>query len=351
MMFVWSATNDLDTWAPLGLDGNVTGADFAQLADIGDYLTGLIVTNATAFIIRSQGLSYATATGNATSPFNFAHIGLGDEGEGSQITALLTQYDQAGLYVGNSDIYQVSNGIAVVGTKIKKALFDALDENSFRLFGNAACAVMMTSETVLFLLAVGNVIYIYNPSNATWQTITLAVLAADLYSLALGVFASSNTTASSNLFNQCSPIVAVELSPQVYQFYELSEGVPNILSLSEPPTVSFPVEELSFGRDITIDAMYRAISAAVSGDISIVYSLNGALFTTETLTSAKYNSVSVPPIEGQVFSSSSTTAGATTVHSPQLQISITPLLSTGTALVRLTKQAIFGSFDPKQRPV
>ena len=111
MIFAWSATDDLDTWAPLGLDGNVTGAGFAQLADIGDYLTGLIVTNATAFIIRSQGLSYATATGNATSPFNFSHIGLGDEGEGSQITALLAQYDQTGLYVGNSDVYQVANGI------------------------------------------------------------------------------------------------------------------------------------------------------------------------------------------------------------------------------------------------
>jgi hypothetical protein len=351
MIFAWSATDDLDTWAPLGLDGNVTGAGFAQLADIGDYLTGLIVTNATAFIIRSQGISYATATGNAASPFNFNHIGLGDEGEGAQVTALLSQYDQSGLYVGNSDVYQVANGISAVGAKIKTALFNALNENSFKLFGNTSCAVMTASETVLFLLAIGNVIYIYNPSNATWQTVTLSTSAVNLYSLALGVFASSNTTASSNLFNQCSPVVAIELSPQVYQFYELSEGVPNALSLSLPSSVTFPSEEVSFGRDITVDGIYSAISAQVSENVAVTYSLNGNVFSTQSLTPSEFDSLSTLPVETQIFSDSTTSAGAVTEHSPQLQISLAALPDTGTASVRLTKQAIFGSFDPKQRPV
>ena len=351
MIFAWSATNDLDTWAPLGLDGNVTGAGFAQLADIGDYLTGLIVTNATAFIIRSQGISYATATGNATSPFNFNHIGLGDEGEGAQVTALLAQYDQSGLYVGNSDVYQVANGITAVGTKINKALFNALNENPFKLFGNAACAVMTASETVLFLLAIGNVIYIYNPSNATWQTVTLSVSAVDFYSFALGVFASSNTTASSNLFNQCSPVVAIELFPKVYQFYELSEGVPNALSLSLPPSVTFPSEEIAFGRDITVDGIYSAISAQVSENVTVSYSLNGEVFSIQLLTPTEFNSLDVLPIETQVFPYSTTLSGAVTEHSPQLQISIAALGDTGTALVRLIKQAVFGSFDSKQRPI
>jgi hypothetical protein len=351
MIFSWSATLDLDIWNVLGLNGNVTGAGFAQLADIGDYLTGLIVTNATAFIIRSQGISYATATGNATSPFNFNHIGLGDEGEGAQVTALLAQYDQSGLYVGNSDVYQLANGITAVGAKINKALFNTLGENSFRLFGNAACAVMLTSETVLFLLAIGNVIYIYNPSNATWQTITLLVSAENLYSLALGVFASSNTTASSNLFNQCSPIVAVERSPQVYQFYELSEGVPNGSSLSLPPSVTFPSEEISFGRDVTVDGIYSAISAQVSENVSMIYNLNGNEFSIQSLTPSEFNSLGTLPVGTQVFPDSTASSGAVTEHSPQLQISIAALPDTGTALVRITKQAIFGSFDPRQRPV
>jgi hypothetical protein len=210
---------------------------------------------------------------------------------------------------------------------------------------------MLTSETVLFLLAIGNVIYIYNPSNATWQTITLLVSAENLYSLALGVFASSNTTASSNLFNQCSPIVAVERSPQVYQFYELSEGVPNGSSLSLPPSVTFPSEEVAFGRDVTVDGMYSAINAQVSEDVVISYNLNGNEFSFQLLTPAEFDSLSTLPVETQIFSDSTATSGAVTEHSPQLQISIAALPDMGTALVRLTKQAIFGSFDPKQRPV
>ena len=216
-----------------------------------------------------------------------------------------------------------------VGAKINTALFNALNENPFRLFGNAACAVMIVSETVLFLLAVGNVIYIYNPSNATWQTVTLTVSAVDLYSLALGVFASSNTTASSNLFNQCSPVVAVELSPQVYQFYELSEGVPNALSLSLPSSVTFPSEEVAFGRDITVDGIYSAVSAQVSENVAVSYSLNGNVFSIQSLTPGEFDSLSALPVETQVFPDSTTSSGAVTEHSPQLQISIAALPDTG----------------------
>jgi hypothetical protein len=69
------------------------------------------------------------------------------------------------------------------------------------------------------------------------------------------------------------------------------------------------------------------------------------------LTSVQLNSFIVNPVEFQVFSSSNSTAGAVTVHSPQLQISIVPLSDAGSAQIRFTKIAMFASYDPKQRPV
>ena len=87
-VLAWSAANSLDEWSPITTAGNVTGAGFEQIADIGDYLSGLVVANGTAFILRSQGISYATPTGNASLPFTVGHIGLGDEGEGCQIPQL-----------------------------------------------------------------------------------------------------------------------------------------------------------------------------------------------------------------------------------------------------------------------
>ena len=350
MIFAWSAPSNLDIWAPTDVSGNVTGAGFAKLADIGDYLTGLIVTSGTAFIIRSQGVSYATATGNATSPFNFAHIGLGDEGEGGQLTALVTQYDQAGAFVGNSDIYQVGNGIASIGAKIKTALFSSILGNTYKLNASISCASYLSDDMPLFTFVVGNVLYVYNSTNGTWQTMTLSVDAAGIDSILGGVFASANTSATSNLFNQCSPVVAVELNG-TYAFYSLVEGVPNTFAMSNPPTVSFPVEEVAFGRDITIDAMYVALNANVSEDTMVNFYINGTLFTSLVLPASEFNSLSGTPVELQVFSSSNSTSGAVTTHSPQLSYEIVPFVDTATAQVRFTKIALFASYDPMQRPV
>jgi hypothetical protein len=127
--------------------------------------------------------------------------------------------------------------------------------------------------------------------------------------------------------------------------------VPNALSLSLPPSVTFPSEEVAFGCDITVDGIYSAISAQVSENVAVSYSLNGNEFSLQSVTPTEFDSLLALPVETQVFPDSTTSSGAVTEHSPQLQISIAALPDTGTALVRLTKQAIFGSFDSKQRPI
>jgi hypothetical protein len=354
MMFLWSATNDLDTWASLGLDENVTGAGSARLADIGDYLTGLIVTSGTAFIIRSEGISYATATGNASSPFNFAHIGLGDEGEGSQLAALICQYDQTGGLVSNSDVLQISNGLSSIGAKIKQAIFSALQSNWSGLLTSTACTIFLVDELPIMLFMIGNEIYVYNTTNGTWQTITLSIPVDGLEYAGLGVFATSNNSPEINSYNQKTSVLAISTSfPLIYTFFSLGEGIPNINSISNSPTVSFPVEEVAFGRDVTIDALYVALAGSISGseEVEINFSIDGNVFSSLILTSAQLNSSIVNPVEFQVFSGSNSTAGAVTAHSPQLQISIVPLTDAGSAQIRFTKIAMFASYDPKQRPV
>ena len=350
MIFAWTEAGVLDEWSPINNVGNVTGAGFEQLADIGDYLAGLIVSNGAAFIIRSQGVSYATATGNATDPFNVTHIGLGDEGEGAQITSLVCQYDQTGAFVSNTDIYQVSNGLSSIGSKISAAFFNAIASNTSGFFASTACAVTLSDQVSLFLFLVGQVIYIYNASNGAWQTVTISIPLANIAYLDLSVFTTLNVFSSSNKFNQTFPVLAVVSTTGVTSFYQLSEGAPNSTSISNISTVNFVIEEISFGRDITIDAVYSAISANVSTSANVNYVINGQTFDTEILTSAVFNSVTAPPIEQQIFSSSDSTSGAITAHSPQLQITISPLTDGNFALVHLTKQTLFGSFDPKQRP-
>ena len=364
MIFAWSATNDLDTWAPLGLDGNVTGAGFAQLTDIGDYLTGLIVTNATAFIIRSQGVSYATATGNAASPFNFSHIGLGDEGEGAQVTALLSQYDQTGVYVGNTDIYQISNTIASIGARIKALLLSSLDVNGIST--SVATSVTLGGDSFPLLSFIVGVysgsyrttqttMFTYNPSNDSWMLQRVPFNEYTNYiviNAILGVFASLNTFAVTSVPSQASTVLARQGllygTLSVPSFIALTEGVPNNNSIVvQPASVTFVQEEICFGRDITIDGLYIALFAKVSENVVISFYISGAYFNSLTLTPAQFNTLEGIPVEVQLTSQT----GSFTVHSPQLSYAVTSIADAGTAQIRFTKFAMFGSFDPKQRPV
>ena len=382
MIFAWTTAGKLDNWNPLDLTGNITGAGFEQLADIADYLSGLIVTSGTAFIIRSEGISYATPTGNATLPFAIAHIGLGDEGEGAQISSLVCQYDQTGAYVGNSDVYQISSSISSIGAKIKALLFQAIASgNSFKLLSANTCSVYIGGDTFVLvnflapavvpsqgigLQRVTNVnIFAYNTSNASWVTFTYPVIIPNtlvrpvLATEFLGVFASSNTSAGANKYNQSLSVVGIQLEASSFlssttappQFFALQEGLTNINAISQASSVTFAQEELAFGRDITIDALYVSLVGDFSEDVQVTFSFSGVVFAVVTLSATQFNTLNSNPIELQIFPTTVNSSGAFTVHAPQLQIVVSGLPDNGTAQLRVIKVAWFGSFDPAQRPV
>jgi hypothetical protein len=363
MIFAWSSALNLDEWSPETAAGNVTGAGFEQLADIGDYLTGLFVSNGTAFIVRSQGLSYATATGNATSPFTIAHIGLGEQGEGAQATALVCQYDQTGAFVGNSNVYQVSGTISAIGDKIKKSLFSTLasvtqQASTTILASKAGNAFIAANVCVLICISIASTMYIYNASNGTWVTLSLPfpMTSSDSTFICLDIMSPVIFYARDSLYSASQFILASQHtyhpllgSPTVFapSFFKLTDGIGNINSANTlNAIVAFPQEELLFGRDVTIDALYVSLFADVSADTTVNFYINGILFSSLVLTSAVFNSLTGIPIECQVFPTSIFTS-----HSPQLSYQITPFGTTDTAQLQFVKIQLFGSFDPKQRPV
>jgi hypothetical protein len=148
----------------------------------------------------------------------------------------------------------------------------------------------------------------------------------------------------------------------------LNDGIANSASLSTTNSLTLPVEEVAFGRDITIDGLYLSLWANVSenvflsfyitGDVNIatpgvsaVYVPTTVLYATLELTPAQFNTLTGDPIEVQIFPSSGFGAGAITVRSPQLSVVVTPLADAGTAQIRFAKKAIFATVDPNQRPV
>ena len=370
MVMAWSASEDLDEWSPVTSQGFVTGAGFEQLADIGDFLAGIVVSNGTAFIIRAQGISYATATGNASLPFAVNHIGLGDEGEGGQIPQLICQYDQTGAFAGASNIYQVSGSVSKIGDKIACQFFSDLQSisglGSSNLVDAAICSVLIGGSE--FPLLVFSISYeendtklesfMYNPSNGTWMVFTYknGVGIAAIDRVLVSPLATINAPAGSNVYNQTlmaygfqQQLSGAELLPY---FFALQEGVPNSDSISHQATVSFPVEELLFGREITLDSLYLGLNADVSENTFVDFYINDILYATLELTPGQFNSVDIGtnPIEVQLFPLPAYGAGAFTVKSPQLSYKVRSLPDTGSALIRFTKLMMLGSFDPSQRP-
>jgi hypothetical protein len=394
MIFAWTSGENLDEWAPETVAGLVTGAGFEQLADIGDYLTGLIVSNGTAFIIRAQGVSYATATGNSTLPYSVNHVGLGDQGEGGQIAALVCQYDQSGVYVGNSDIYQVSGTIASIGAKIKSLIFAALQSfpNPGNAYDSVAVDIFTGGDTQpIVALSIGptpfavlssgiissNAIFLYNTNNGTWMAITLPHQISNdpatyITTTLVEALTSILTFAGSQQYNQTQLAVITQesvnnvLSAPVISL--LTEGVPNSDSLNNKPFITFPQEEVAFGRDVTVDGLYVSLWGDVVDNVTLnfyvtllqnitttpgapaVYESVQILFATLVLTSAQFNTLEGNPIELQLFPTYQG-AGAITGHSPQLSIQVNRETSTNSNLFRIAKLGMYCTVDANQRPV
>lgn len=367
MSVAWTAANELDVWAPETAAGLVTGAGFAQIDDIGDYLSGLIVSNGTMYLLRAQGISYATPTGNATLPFSFNHIGLGDRGEGAQLSSLVCQYDNTGAYIGNSNIYQISGSISAIGDKIKAAIFSALDSidslGVTNLISSAAGAALLGGDEfpiVAFSVVLNNgtlnlVTYVYNVTNGTWMPFTYAsgVGMGTIQTALTGVLSSLLTFADSNLYNQSNIAFGFQQQtdgvPGTPSFFALQEGIPNSDSILTQAGIIFPAEEVSFGRDITIDALYLALVADVSEIIYVDFYVNNTLYATLELDPSTYNTLAGNPIESALFASTYG-VGAFTTKSPQLSFKVRSLTDTGTAQIRFTKVQMYASYDPMQRP-
>lgn len=387
MIFSWSAANNLNEWNPVNSQGFVTGAGFAQLADISESLTGIVVSNNTAWIIRQQGLTYVTATGNGVEPFSFNNVSLGSNGEGAQIPTLVVQYDQAGMYIGNTNVYGLTQGITPMGEKIKKAIFDFLstlpdpittDPTLVQayLMSAAACGVQIGGEeSVTYAFMLGTNVYTFNAQTQVWMKMVIDFPAAPHFvgQGILGTLSNSGLASPGQGFRQGLLTLGRALynsgTAQIdgYDFYNYQEGVGGSGSLSitgTDPTVTFPIEEIMHGRNITLDSLYVSIQAAIPGSgilsgIGVVFTLYGQVIAdgvsipqviamqTLDLTSDQFpGGVDGNPTEFQIFSD----LGSFTINSPQLQITIGKPL-TGTAQVRFTKISLFGSFDPNQRPV
>lgn len=385
----WSTTNDFAQWDDIDSNGNATGAGGEQLADVSDMLTGLVVSNSTAFILRAEGLSYATALQGAELPFDINHVALAKDGQGCPSTALWTQFDQLGFYVGTSNVFLLGQSPQAVGNKILEVLFPALTQISAPAFADATYAAVNTEALTLttnnrpltlFAVHIEGIVYVYSPADGTWMRLnTTAVFpfsgigSPSWFLKAISLPRDSTTGYDGSYRTKGAYMGGQEIihvpghydwqAPVLYEFQPA-------ISAEQDAFVLFPMEEIAFGRDITIDSLY-VLLCGIPG-VAVQFTLNGLIANLNPLEPASFvpTSIDLAPLtldenaapgnyqEYQVFSQ---TGEALTLHSPQLKMKVaaqTPPAYTPTGLYpnfsepyfKVAKITMFGSFDPTQRP-
>lgn len=350
MVIGWSAPGEFGVWNPEYSDGTVTGAGFNEITDISDYLTGLLIGPGTAIILRTQGVDYITPLGGGVVPFDFQHISNALKGEGCQDPRWVTQYDRVGFFLGNSDVYQFSGGLDAIGAKIKNVLISEAAAQGTSQCKDSTCgcfAIQSDTNTAVFFLTGPNV-YMFGPQSKSWMPLPMSGLTGT-YAFLEMLCTNAPSTFSRPAIASYDPILSATgftANPPPPNFYLLGAGIQNVDFIYRTQTfILFKQEEVAFGRDITIESLL--INAAGSPGVSMTWSVNGVISGTLVLPGTASPSVFQ---NYQVFFTANS-GDVTTVQNPQLRLDVPMGLTGTTNQLSISKIALFGSFDPSQRPV
>lgn len=363
MMLAWSAAGNFSTWNPTDSSGNVTGAGFEELADIGDPLTGGFVNSSTIVMLRSQGVSYATATGNATLPFDINHVDLAPEGEGCQSALLSSQYGPVGFFVGNTNVFEFVQNAKPIGDKIGDYLFPQLTPaaglTSIAAAAKATSAFLLNTEVPLFAVYVQNsaatYTFLYNPGNGTWTRLWLG-LGPSIDSAYLDDFPV--TTLGAAFLKQSQLVLGTgNSSTKTFKFFALTECIWNAnagMPVGYDSVLTFPNEEIEHGKDITIDGLYALMAGTAGQQVTFyIYDIAGNALGSFVFTFPAGSSYSQLAEYQIYFNTLGTFEGTTTVtgKAPQLQVLVHGNNASVQNQFRLAKASLFGSYDPSQRPI
>lgn len=358
MIIAWSANGKFGIWYAVDGSGNVTGAGFNQTADISDYITGGILTNTMLVVLRTQGIDYLTVTGSGALPFDTNHISNATLGEGCQDGRLAAVYDQIGIFVGNSDIFQYAGGMKSIGARIRNNIVPASRNANVIARDSLILPLNLGIEVdAVFVLAIDLIYYLYNIDNETWMQFYTSLNEVQGNFSRFAIFASlaniaggTQVSVSQNLMlvTQIKQLIApFHSAPVFWQFQPFIQNVD--FNRTVAPYIVFPQEELAFGRDVVIDALYltaagmpgQVVNFNIAGPVinGVSSSLNAQLVIGPEGDGATLN-------EYKVFFTNGTYVG----KAPQLTLSV-PLGATGVLNpLSFGKIMMLGSFDPNQRP-
>lgn len=130
-------------WCPSGIptiwDPNVNiGAGFNDELDVPDAITGAFTVGTTAFILRNNGITEVTSSGQGgTNPFVFNHLWASDRGIGNVLPFGYASFGPIGFLISSDDIYNISlGGFKKIGGVARDAIYTDLAAATYYAIGS-----------------------------------------------------------------------------------------------------------------------------------------------------------------------------------------------------------------------
>lgn len=170
----WSNTgfNPFDANGNFGANLGTQGATFDPLVfvnagfndflDVPDQLTGFLFIGRVGYLLRQNGITEVSPTGNGSAPFDFNHMWASEQGIGNVYPSSVAQYGSIGIFVATDNVYQImGNQVSAIGGGARDAIFADIANTSA-----PPTAVIVPAYTLGFVYLTYK-LYISLPNGAT----------------------------------------------------------------------------------------------------------------------------------------------------------------------------------------
>jgi hypothetical protein len=126
-----------NVFSPSDSGGLATGAWFVDMLDCPDVIMGCITVGASAYILRTNGISQLTPLSTSgNNPFTINHMWASERGMGNIYAQACAQYGSIGIFVSTEDVYQLSpSGFNSIAPTVRYKLLSDLSNATFTPMG------------------------------------------------------------------------------------------------------------------------------------------------------------------------------------------------------------------------
>jgi len=127
----WCNGGNITQWDPF----TYVGAGFADLLDISDQITGTLAMGSVGYIMRKNGITQITPTGNGIQPWYFNHLWASEHGVGMYYPDTVAQYGSLAFMLAEDNVYIFTpSSFETIADKNIASIITDIQDNAYGMY-------------------------------------------------------------------------------------------------------------------------------------------------------------------------------------------------------------------------